>query len=286
MKRSLLCIAAALVGIVTGNLGDLTSAEEPRPAEVVWQGSVAAGATVDDRGLTVDKATAALDTAHSQVNTGRWKFGFAATWSLAVRWEPTAAKTPSQKSAARTAAKSNTDTADPKSPRVANSKPQNSTAFRDTPGRSATNGDSDADNPAGTNEDATTEEDLSADEEALIQLTNAERKKLNLPELSVDLALMKLARSHSAEMAKLNQIGHEAGGKSFSTRMSDAKYKSFLAGENIARGQNSPQQAVSDWMNSAGHKENIIRKEFTHIGVGIASSETGKRYWTQVFSRP
>ena len=55
-------------------------------------------------------------------------------------------------------------------------------------------------------------------------------------------------------------------------------YKS--AGENIARGQKSPKEVVDGWMNSSGHRANILNKSYTHIGVGYV--ENG-RYWTQMF---
>ena len=55
-------------------------------------------------------------------------------------------------------------------------------------------------------------------------------------------------------------------------------YKS--AGENIAMGQTTPEQVVQAWMNSPGHRENIMNSSFTHIGVGYVASGN---YWTQMF---
>jgi uncharacterized protein YkwD len=52
------------------------------------------------------------------------------------------------------------------------------------------------------------------------------------------------------------------------------------AGENIARGQTTPQKVVDAWMNSSGHRANILNSSYTHIGVGYASSG---HYWTQMF---
>ena len=58
-------------------------------------------------------------------------------------------------------------------------------------------------------------------------------------------------------------------------------YKS--AGENIAMGQNSPKEVVTAWMNSPGHRANILNSSFTDIGVGIAKNSSGSIYWTQMF---
>jgi uncharacterized protein YkwD len=54
-------------------------------------------------------------------------------------------------------------------------------------------------------------------------------------------------------------------------------------GENIACGQRSPAEVVTGWMNSPGHRANILRREFTHIGVGFAGGGRAGTYWTQVF---
>lgn len=120
----------------------------------------------------------------------------------------------------------------------------------------------------------------------MIELSNAERKKLKLAALKPDPALMKLARSHAATMARLDQIGHELDGKTFSQRMKDAKFQSMRAGENVAQGHKTPGEAVSGWMQSPGHKEKIVQADYTRIGVGKAISKSGKAYWTQVFAKP
>jgi uncharacterized protein YkwD len=127
---------------------------------------------------------------------------------------------------------------------------------------------------------------LSADEAKLIELTNAERKKLKLPALRSDPALMKLARDHAATMARLGQVGHDLEGKSFAQRMERAKYQASRAGENVAEGQRTPDEAVADWLASPGHKGNILHSDYTCVGVGLAKSKAGKWYWTQVFAKP
>ena len=132
----------------------------------------------------------------------------------------------------------------------------------------------------------TVESGLTADETKLIEFTNAERKKLKLPALASDPTLMKLARGHAATMARLDQISHELEGKSFSQRMNQTGYQASRAGENIAMGQRTPAEAVASWMESPGHKANILQPEYTHLGVGLATSKSGKPYLTQVFAKP
>ena len=55
------------------------------------------------------------------------------------------------------------------------------------------------------------------------------------------------------------------------------------AGENIAKGQQSPAQVMSSWMNSAGHRQNILSSNYTDIGVGVAKDANGAIYWVQMF---
>jgi uncharacterized protein YkwD len=127
---------------------------------------------------------------------------------------------------------------------------------------------------------------LTAEETRLIEATNAERSKLKLPPLKVDPVLLKIAREHSANMARLDKLGHELEGQTFVQRMEKAKYQALRAGENVAQGQRSPDEAVAGWMQSPGHKANILQAEYTHIGVGLATSKSGQAYYTQVFAQP
>jgi uncharacterized protein YkwD len=57
-------------------------------------------------------------------------------------------------------------------------------------------------------------------------------------------------------------------------------------GENIAMGQRTPKEVVTAWMNSPGHRGNILSTSFTEIGVGCAKNKNGVYYWTQMFIRP
>ena len=118
-------------------------------------------------------------------------------------------------------------------------------------------------------------------EQQVITLTNAERAKEGLPALQADTTLMKSARAKSDDMAKNNYFSHTSPtyGSPFDQMKSlGISYKS--AGENIAQGQKTPQEVVQAWMESPGHRENIMNASYTHIGVGYSSNGN---YWTQQF---
>jgi uncharacterized protein YkwD len=127
---------------------------------------------------------------------------------------------------------------------------------------------------------------LSEIEQELIDLTNKEREKLKLPPLKADPVLMKLAREQNAHMARLNQLGHELEGETFSKRLEAVGYMAMAAGENCAEGTASPKEAVADWMTSEFHKSNILSDKYTRIGVSQGKSKEGKTYSTQVFAEP
>lgn len=127
---------------------------------------------------------------------------------------------------------------------------------------------------------------LSKDEQEIIDLTNAERKKAGLPALAVSPALMAAARAHAENMAKQEKSAHVLDGKGPPERAKDAGYKSGYVGENIAWNQQNPKQAVGDWMNSPGHRMNILKKEYEEIGVAVAKTKKGEPHWVQVFGKP
>jgi uncharacterized YkwD family protein len=122
---------------------------------------------------------------------------------------------------------------------------------------------------------------ISETERRVIELTNAERRKNGLPDLQADANLSKVAREKSNDMQQKNYFSHTSptyGSPFDMMRDFGVTYKS--AGENIAHGQPTPEQVVQAWMNSEGHRKNILSKNFTHIGVGFDSQGN---YWTQMF---
>lgn len=123
--------------------------------------------------------------------------------------------------------------------------------------------------------------DVSAYVKQVIDLTNAQRSKNGLPALKHDTQLSGVAQKKSVDMAQNNYFSHTSptyGSPFDMMRDMGVSYKS--AGENIAQGQRTPQEVVTAWMNSEGHRKNILSANFTHIGVGY---EKSGNHWTQMF---
>ena len=123
-------------------------------------------------------------------------------------------------------------------------------------------------------------------ENEVIRLTNQERAKHGLPALKADWELSRVARYKSADMRDKNYFSHTSptyGSPFDMIKAFGIPYRS--AGENIAAGQSSPQQVVQSWMNSEGHRQNILNSSYTHIGVGYAEGGSYRHYWTQMFIR-
>ncbi|MGM9921072.1 MAG: CAP domain-containing protein [Bhargavaea sp.] len=122
---------------------------------------------------------------------------------------------------------------------------------------------------------------LSAVEQKVLDLTNAERAKAGLKPLAADTKLMDAARAKSADMRKNNYFSHTSptyGSPFDQMKAAGISYKK--AAENIAMGQRTPEEVVKGWMESPGHRQNILTPEFTHIGIGYDSNG---HYWTQMF---
>ncbi|MGG2066589.1 CAP domain-containing protein [Bacillus sp. S14(2024)] len=164
-------------------------------------------------------------------------------------------------------------------------KPANKPADKPADNNQATKpADKPADKPANKPADKPAEDSkgtLSAFEQKVVDLTNAERAKQGLPALKVDTELSKMARIKSEDMQKNHYFDHTSptyGSPFDMMKQFGISYRS--AGENIAQGQQTPEEVVQAWMNSAGHRANILNSGYTHIGVGYV--ENGN-YWTQEF---
>jgi uncharacterized protein YkwD len=129
---------------------------------------------------------------------------------------------------------------------------------------------------------------MTAAETQLLELTNLERKKKELPPLRPSPALFELARAHSANMAKQGKMEHVLDGKSPFDRMRDAKYLFLMGAENIAAcdAKISVPELMSAWMESKLHRDNILGPSYTDIGLGTARDKNGKIFYTQVFTKP
>ncbi|MFL6976975.1 CAP domain-containing protein [Bacillus inaquosorum] len=132
-----------------------------------------------------------------------------------------------------------------------------------------------------TNTTTSAPSSVSAYEKKVVELTNAERQKQGLKPLQIDETLSKSARAKSQDMKDKNYFDHQSPtyGSPFDMMKSfGISYKT--AGENIAKGQKTPEEVVKAWMNSEGHRKNILSPNFTHIGVGYVESGS---IWTQQF---
>jgi uncharacterized protein YkwD len=120
-------------------------------------------------------------------------------------------------------------------------------------------------------------------EAKVVQLTNQYRTKYGCASVRTDTKLTSAARLHSVDMVKRNYFSHTgANGSTFVTRAKLAGYSSPI-GENIAWGYRTPEAVMTAWMNSAGHRANILNCKAKAVGVGLARKADGTPYWTQVF---
>lgn len=127
------------------------------------------------------------------------------------------------------------------------------------------------------------DDSLAADEQLMVNLVNAERKKAGLPELKADMTLVRLARRKSRDMIDNGYFSHYSPtfGSPFDM-MREAGISYRYAGENIA-GAPMVETAHSSLMNSPGHRANILNPNFTYIGIGVADGGPYGKMFTQMF---
>ncbi|GII31715.1 hypothetical protein Pmi06nite_51570 [Planotetraspora mira] len=122
-------------------------------------------------------------------------------------------------------------------------------------------------------------------EQEVVRLTNVERAKAGCRPLKANAKLRAAAFGHSADMSAKNYFDHDSkDGRTFVDRIKAAGYSFSAAAENIAKGYSSAAAVVDGWMNSSGHRANILNCTYTEIGVGYAKA--GGPYWTQDFGKP
>lgn len=119
------------------------------------------------------------------------------------------------------------------------------------------------------------------DEEAVLVLVNNSRVALGLNPLTLNDALNDAAYDHSADMLENDYFDHTGlDGSRFWDRTEAAGYQGQPRGENIAIGQRTPEAVHNGWMNSDGHRANILTEDITEMGLGRAGN-----VWTQIFGR-
>ncbi len=136
------------------------------------------------------------------------------------------------------------------------------------------------------NSASASELNVGASVQRVLELTNIERQKAGVPPLTLSSELTAAAQSYSETMGGSGCFSHSCGAvPNFADRISMAGYGGMMAAaENIAAGYPSPEAVVDGWMNSPGHRENLLNPSYTEIGIGVAQG--GGRfglYWTQDF---
>ena len=122
-------------------------------------------------------------------------------------------------------------------------------------------------------------------EQEVIRLVNEIRAQNGLSALTYNWELSRVARYKSQDMVDNRYFSHTSPtyGTPFQMiRSFGLSYRS--AGENIAYGQSSPEKVMEGWMNSSGHRANILNSSYTSIGVGCYQGAGGTLYWTQLFT--
>ncbi len=119
--------------------------------------------------------------------------------------------------------------------------------------------------------------------EQVVKLVNEERAKAGLPALKLDADITKAANVRAIEIKQ--KFSHtRPDGSSFSSVLKEQGVSYRGSGENIAWGQKTPEQVMNGWMNSDGHRANILNKNYKNIGVGYYQDANGVNYWVQLFT--
>ncbi|MFE3196684.1 CAP domain-containing protein [Embleya sp. NPDC055664] len=121
-------------------------------------------------------------------------------------------------------------------------------------------------------------------EERVLALVNDERASAGCGPVKNDAKLVALARAHSADMAARDYFDHNTPDGQTPWDRAEKAGVSYLGAENIARGQKTADAVMRAWMNSPGHRRNILDCSLTKLGVGIHEG-TGGPWWTQEFGR-
>lgn len=131
-----------------------------------------------------------------------------------------------------------------------------------------------------------TQSDVKSFENEVIRLVNVQRTNNGLAPLTQNWELCRVARYKSQDMLNNNYFSHTSPtyGSPF-IMMENFGIHFTAAGENIAMGQRTPDEVMTAWMNSPGHRANILSPNYNQIGVGLAKNTNGSPYWTQEFIR-
>lgn len=146
----------------------------------------------------------------------------------------------------------------------------------------------------GSNEDdieedtqETTDRGETTQAQEVLKLVNQERSKQGLKALTLNTKLTSVANMKAKDMAVNNYFSHQSptyGSPFQMLQQYGVSYSS--AGENIASGQTSAQEVMNSWLNSSGHRANILNSNYTQLGVGYYKGGSYGTYWVQLFIKP
>lgn len=141
--------------------------------------------------------------------------------------------------------------------------------------------------PDGSTGNETTERGESSQAKEVLDLVNQERKKQGLAALTLSSKLTSVANTKAKDMAVNKYFAHESPtyGTPFQM-LQQFGVKYSYAGENIAAGQRTSKEVMNSWMNSSGHRANILNKNYTELGVGFYAGGSYDTYWVQLFIKP
>src|SRR5688500_2867661 len=123
----------------------------------------------------------------------------------------------------------------------------------------------------------------------MVRYTNEQRVRNGVPAFVSSPRLMEAARLHAQQMAQYQRMDHTIAGAQYPTlqsRLHAVQYGYSNAAENVAWNNQTAQSVVTGWMNSSGHRANILNPALTELGTALARSAKGEPYWIQVFGTP
>jgi uncharacterized protein YkwD len=124
---------------------------------------------------------------------------------------------------------------------------------------------------------------------SIVDLTNAERDRAGLAQFRSSTRLMQAAQIHADQMARADRLDHVLNGATYprpEDRLAAVSYQWRAYAENVAYNQRGAADVVNSWMNSSGHRANILNPSLTEMGAGVARDSSGRPYYVQVFGRP
>jgi len=177
-----------------------------------------------------------------------------------------------------------TATTDPSTDDSPTSEPTESSSPAET-----STSDDDSTDDSSSDDSSTDDSELAQFQAEVLALTNEEREAAGCGDLTANDELEQAAQDHAEDMLANNYFDHESqDGTTPFERMTAAGYNWSTAAENIAAGQATPEAVMTSWMNSAGHKANILNCDLTELGVGYAAGSGADygTYWVQDFGTP